>query len=457
MSYDRRTLLKYMAGTSAAGLLAGCSSTDSNTTTQGGSGNGNVDTVTTLEFTTEEQDDSTPADGETTTEGCDYQNVEPESSGGTVQLWHARTEGGTNLLNDTKSIFNNNYDHTLVLSQIPNSNFQAKLQSAIPSGEGPHIFQWAHDLAGSFDQSEFLSDQSGNIRVDPCTYSETAWSASQYGDKVIGLPWAAETVALIYNKNLVDEPPETLEDMKAIMEEYHDPDAGSFGLGYPINPYYVSGFAQAYGEEIYNGEEDSLGVTSDGVKQGLRVILNDLKPYMPRDPGGGTQKSIFVNGNAPFTIDGPWQLPNFEDTDFDVGVTTLPDLPNGGTPRPYMGVKLFYFATKMDEEQGNGTAAREFSEWYTTSRRRILNLANNGGFVPVHSQLANDDRLPANVKGYAQQVSNGYPMPANPKMNQVWGPFGDAVTQAFNGNGNLDDLLATAEENIRNNWSDSGN
>jgi arabinogalactan oligomer/maltooligosaccharide transport system substrate-binding protein len=268
----------------------------------------------------------------------------------------------------------------------------------------------------------------------------------------MGRPWAAETVALIYNKSLVDEPPETLEDMKAIMEEHHDPDGGMFGLGYPINPYYVSAFAQAYGEEIYNGEENSLGITSDEVKKGLRVLLDDLRPYMPDDPGGGIQKSIFTNGNAPFTIDGPWQLPALKDADFEVGVTTLPDLPDGGTPRPYMGIKLLFFGTKMDEEPTNGAAAREFAEWYTTNRRRMLNLANNGGFVPVHADLADDSRLPENVSGYARQVQTGYPMPANSNMNQVWGPFGDAITQAFNGNGDLDDLLATAEENIRHNW-----
>lgn len=434
-----------MAGTSAAGLLAGCSGGGSETTTESGPA---TDTVTT--FT-----DAPMTGSGTQTAACSQGLVEPESEAASASLWHARTEAGTNLLNDTQSIFNSEYGHDISLSQIPNSNFQTKLRSAIPSGDGPHLFQWAHDLAGSFANSDFLSDQSGNIRIDDCQFTDVAWDAAKYQDMTIGLPWAAETVSLIYNKSIVDEPPETLSDMKSIMEDYHNPQQGQYGLGYPINPYYVSGFAQAYGEAIYDGEADELGITTDSVKKGLRVILNDLKPYMPRDPGGSAQKSVFTNGDAAFTIDGPWQLSNFDDTDFDVGVTPVPSLPDGGTFRPYMGVKLFYFARKMNNEPANGAAAREFAEWYTTSQTRILNLANNGGFVPVHSKLADHPRLPANVKGYAQQVQTGFPMPANPNMNQVWGPFGDAVLQAFNGNGQLDTLLDEAATEIQNAWSDN--
>lgn len=446
-----------MAGTSAAGFLAGCGG-DSGNTTEGGP---ETDTVTTLQMGNGGNgDDGTPTGSETPSDdgngsGCSYETVQPEGAGGTAQLWHARTEGGTNLLNDTQSIYNNKFDSEVSLSQIPSSNFQAKLQSAIPSGEGPQIFQWAHDLAGSFDQSGFLSDQSGNLDVDPCQYTETSWQAAQYDGKVIGVPWAAETVALIYNKDIVDSPPETLSEMKSIMDDYQNQSKGKFGLGYPINPYYVSAFAQAYGEEIYNGEEDELGITSDAVKKGLRVIFDDLQPYMPRDPGSGPQNSIFVSGNAPFTIDGPWQLQNIKDAGINYGVTTLPNLPDDGTPRPYMGVKLFYFAKKMREENANTKAGRGFAQWYSTNPKRILNLANQGGFVPVHSALSDHPDLPADVKGYAKQVANGYPMPANPKMNQVWGPFGDAVTQAFNGNGKLDDLLKTAKQNIKNNWKNA--
>jgi arabinogalactan oligomer/maltooligosaccharide transport system substrate-binding protein len=444
MPSKRRPLLKAIAGGSAMGLLAGCTEETDQTTQNPNS--------TPIETATTFTDDPPRTDG---TDTCDDDTVEPSSGSEQFDLWVALTDGEANLLRDANQLFANNYGHSVALSNIPNSNYEAKIQSAIPSGEGPHMFLWAHDFAGSYWESDFLADKRDPVRVDPCQYTDQAWQAAQYDGHLVGLPFAAESVALIYNKSIVDEPPETLPEMTAIMDEHHDPENGSFGLGYPINPYYVSPFAQAFGKRIYNPADDELHLTSDAVKQGLRVVLDDLKPYMPRDPGGGTQKSIFANGNAAFTVDGPWQLAAFEDTDFEVGVTTLPTLPDGGLPRPFTGIKLLFFAKRMREQTPSTQAAREFAEWYTTNVRRVLTLANNGGFVPVNSQVADDDRLPSKVQSYARQIEDGYLMPSTPKMKQVWGPFGDAVTQAFNDNGNLDDLLSTAEENIRNNWAET--
>ena len=441
MAYDRRKLLKYMAGTSAAGLLAGCGG-GGNGNGNGGNGNGDDETVTT--FT------------QTETEECGgYPNLEPESSEGSVLYWHSRSEGEVNILENSRDAFNDQYDPSLSLSRIPSSNFQAKLQSAIPSGEGPHLFEWAHDVAGSYDESGFLADKSDSLRVQPCQYTDRAWNAAQYKDQTIGLPYAAETVTLIYNADVVDEPPETLEEMKSIMDDYHDPGAGQYGLGFPINPYYVSGFAQAYGTDIYNGEEDSLGVASDDVLKGLNVVFQELLDYMPEDPGAGAQNGIFTNGNAAFHINGPWQLATLNDAGLNYGLTTLPELPDGGTPRPYMGVRLIYFAKKAAEESTNGQAAREYAEWFTTNQRRILEHANEGGFIPVHETLAENEELPSNVQSYAQQVRQGYPMPANPKMNQVWGPFGDALTNAFNNPGQLESELESAAESIQQAWEDA--
>jgi arabinogalactan oligomer/maltooligosaccharide transport system substrate-binding protein len=216
----------------------------------------------------------------------------------------------------------------------------------------------------------------------------------------------------------------------------------------------VSGFAQAYGEEIYDGEADELGVNTDAVAKGLRLVVEDLKQFMPNDPGYGPQASVFKDGNAAFHINGPWELSNINEAGINFGVAPLPDLPDDGTARPYMGVKLVYFATKMDAdgEADNAQAAREYAEWFTTKDTRLLNLANQGGFVPVRIGLAGNENLPDNVKAYAQQVATGFPMPQNTKMNQVWGPFGDAVQNAFNNPGNLESALEAAEQAIRNNW-----
>jgi maltose-binding protein MalE len=58
------------------------------------------------------------------------------------------------------------------------------------------------------------------------------------------------------------------------------------------------------------------------------------------------------------------------------------------------------------------------------------------------------------MAAFARQFEDAYPMPQNPKMDQVWNPFGDAVVQTFNGNGDLGENLAAAEAEIRADWAD---
>ena len=446
-SRTRRAVLATL-GSVAATPVAGCTS-DPETATDTEPDSLQIPETTHTRFGSER---STSRDSPT----CAFESVEPERGSGTATLWVDRTPAELQLLAGTKAIFESRYEPTLAYDDVPGGTFQAKLQSAVPAGEGPHLFEWAHDLAGSYWESGLLSDQREALRVDPCQYVDTAWDAANWNSHTIGLPVAAETVALLYNKEYVETPPETLGEMEATMAAYHDPENGQFGLGYTINPYFVSGFAQAYGGEIYDTENDELGLTDDALIKGLSVVYDDLRPYMPRDPARSTQAAVFTQGNAPFTIDGPWQLPGYDSTDFEVGVTTLPSLPEGGQPRPYVGVALLYFTSEMAEQTPESVAAREFAEWYTTNPRRILNLANNGGFVPVHDQIAGHPELPSRVRGFTQQVAAGYPMPASPRMAQVWSPFRDALVRAFNADSpDLDGLMASAERQIRANWAES--
>ena len=439
---DRRALLR-AGGLAGVGLLAGCSDEED---MDGSTTNGTAEGTTTVTETS-----PAPAD-------CPEGPIEADEEPGTATLWHNRLDGRTisetDLIETARSQFNSVTDHSIETSRIPDSSFVAYLTADIPEGDGPYLFEWRHSRAGRFDSDGYLSDQSGNVDIPKCMITDSARRAARYRGKRIGVPWAAETVALFYNEDMVDSPPETLAEMKSVMSDYHDPENGKYGLGFPVDAFYVSGFAQAYGEDIYDGEADELGLNTDEVQKGLRVVMEDLKPYMPEGTSRGDQRPVFENGNAPFYIGGPWDLSALRDAKaVDLGVTTLPDLSDGGTPRPYMGVKLFYFASKMDTGASAG-AARDFAEWFASNEQLLLEHANKGNFIPVHAGLVDDPAMPDSMAAFARQFEDAYPMPQNPKMDQVWNPFGDAVVQTFNGNGDLGENLAAAEAEIRADWAD---
>ena len=429
MSMDRRTALKYL-GTGALVTSAGCASV-------------------------QEQDQTTTAndDGAAETESGSGDATETtESSGpaGEATAWYQLADTELGAREESLKSFNDASKHTVDGSDI--SDLKKKTTSAIPAGQGPQVFEWAHDWVGDYHQRGFVVDQSDQLSVSLDQFTDAAAGAVQFDGSVVGLPHAAETVALVYNKDIVDEPPETVADMKSAMEEYHDPDNGKYGLGYPVNSYFVSGWAQAFGGYYFDPEKDPmLGLSQPETVKGFEFLFDNLKQFMPKDPGYEAQAAAFAEGNAAFAINGPWYLATLNKKGVDVGVTTLPT-PEGGEARPYTGITLWYFSKAMKEGGASAAAARSFVEWYTTNEDLSLKAAEELGSIPVLKSLAGSDELPPKVQGFSKSVQQGVPMPTHPKMNKVWGPLDSAITKAFNGDASVKDAMSQAEQSIRKNW-----
>jgi arabinogalactan oligomer/maltooligosaccharide transport system substrate-binding protein len=428
---DRRSALKRFGGMATVAALAGCVGVQESDSTQ------------------------TPGDGGDTESSGDEETATdtPAGPAGEATLWYARSDAEAKTLKENIAAFNEQSRHSAKGSDL--ADLQKKLTSAIPAGQGPQAFGWAHDLAGDYFERGFLSDQSDQLDVSLDNFTETAQAAATYEDNTIGLPFSAETVGLLYNRELVDEPPETLSEMKSIMEEYHDPSNNQYGLGYPLNPYFMSAWAHAFGGYYFDPDADEpLGLSNEETLRGFRTVIEDLFPYSPKDPAYGPQAAAFADGNAPFAINGPWYLGTIADKGVDAGVTSLPS-PEGGSPEPYTGISLWYFTSQMDENEANAEAARSFAEWYTTNEDLHMDLAETHGFIPVLDSIADADGLPSKVQGFSAAVSQGRMLPADPRMNQVWTPLENAFTNALNGDAELKAAMESAEEEIRSKWNQS--
>lgn len=408
MTLDRRTLLGALTSAGVAGM-AGCASV--------------------------EEDDA-----ENGSEDA------PEAAAGEAELWYALSEGELAIVEDAIETFNDESEYAIVGEDV--AELEDQITTSIPAGEGPETFFWAHDWLGDFVESQFVVDRADSVGVDLDVFTEAGRDAVQFDGGVYGLPVSAETVALFYNTDLVDEPPETFDEFVDAMEEHHDPANNQFGLSYPLDPYFYSAFAHAFGGFYFDDETRSLGLTNDETIEGFQFVLDELDPYMPNDPDYDAQAAVFAEGNAPFAINGPWE---FGGVDFDVGVAKIP-APEGGTPAPYSGIQVAYFADAITEDADRAAAAHEFMDWYTTNVDVLRTLAEEQGFIPVHEDLAGDEDLPEMVQGFSASAADGTPMPADQRMNQVWGPVEDAFMNAYTGDMDLLPAMEEAEERIRDNW-----
>lgn len=367
-------------------------------------------------------------------------------------LWHDFASSEEDDLEGYLDEFNDGRETELEADAV--SDLEEQLNTGIPAGEGPPSFAWAHDWVGVFEDQEFLYDGSDDLEIDlEATYTEAAVDAVSYDGGVYGLPYAAETVSLMYNTDLVDSAPETVDEMVAIMEDYHDPEAGQYGLSYPaVDPYFVSAWIHAFGGYYFDDESGELGLELDETIEGVEFLADNFWPYVAADPGYEDQTAVFSDGNAPFAIQGPWELGGFREGGVDTEVAPLPTA-DGEDPSPYTGIQMWYFTTEVgdgDDEVRETTI--DWAEWYTTNEEVILQSADSHGFIPVHQDYIDDDELGEDVEMFAETVEMGIPMPTDPRMDQVWDPVEEALESVFNEDATARDAFEDAAARVRDNW-----
>ncbi|QLG48171.2 extracellular solute-binding protein [Natrinema halophilum] len=369
------------------------------------------------------------------------------SGGNDAALWHDFTDAEKDTVDGFLEQFNDETDHEIEASSI--SNLGDQLETALPSNDGPMSFAWAHDWVGKEHEDGNLYDATDDIDVDvDSTYTEVAAGAVRWEDNLYGLPYGAETTALLYNKDLVDEPPETADEMVSIMERV-DTD---YGIACPGEVYNISGYLQAFGGVLYDAGADDLGVDSDEVVEGLEFARDNIYEHSPEDLQIDGNVSVFQDGNAPFIITGPWNISGFSDAGIDVGVTTLP-APNGGEPTPYTGIQMWYFTSRLGEADDDVfDATTAWGEWYTTTKDVATTNAEEHALIPVLTEVIEGGELSDQVKSFSDSVEMGMAMPANSKMDAVWAPVKSAIQNVVGSGNDPQSELESAAEEIRGNW-----
>ncbi|WP_297092640.1 extracellular solute-binding protein [Thermococcus sp.] len=382
--------------------------------------------------TTSTPSETTTTPSETTTTPTTTTTTPPETEcgSGKVVIWHAMQPNELQVFQSLAEEYMAMCpDVEIVFEQKP--NLEDALKAAIPAGQGPDLFIWAHDWIGKFADAGLLEPIDDYVTDDILNqFAPMAQEAMQYKGHFYAMPFAAETVAIIYNKDMVSEPPKSFDEMKAIMEKYNDPNNEKYGIAYPVNAYFISAWAQAFGGYYFDDKTEMPGLDKPETIEGFEFFFQNIWPYMAPTADYNTQQSIFLEGRAPMMVNGPWSIASVKDAGINFGVVPLPPITKDGKeywPRPYGGVKDIYFAAGIK----NKDAAWKFVKWFTTSPEVIKELSLQLGYIPVLTPVLNDPDIKNDpvIYGFGQAVQHAYLMPKSPKMGAVWGGVDGAINE----------------------------
>lgn len=369
-----------------------------------------------------------------------------------IEFGVAMTDAEINAIQKQINSFEQQYPGVKVtLHNYP--DLRAAVQASLQVNQGPTVFTWAHDWIGSFADKYIIPiDQYVDSSVSS-KYYESAYTAGVYKGHVYGLPYAAETVALVYNKAFITNPPKTFDQMQQIMKNWMSSKGpGYYGISYQIDPYFVSAWVHAFGGYYYNDTTGLVGINSTGTKNGISFILNNFKPYMSSaDVGHDAQLGLFVSGMTPMIITGPWDIGKIKSSKIDFGVAPLPSIVLSNStiliPKPYSGVRLMYLS-KLAQNQGTDKvlAGVLFILWFTLNPAVAKGLAQDIGYIPILNALVNDPDLKQipQIFGYQEQLNHSIPMPKSPQMSAVWDALGTAIPAIWSGQP-INDVLNAAQ------------
>jgi maltose-binding protein MalE len=264
---------------------------------------------------------------------------------------------------------------------VPDADFKQKMGISAPGGAGPDIFgPIAHDWIGEFAIQGIALEVPESVIDGKDDVIPVAFEASTVEGKLYAMPIFVESVALIYNKDMVPTPPTTWADLVTMATGLT---AGeTYGFGFPLlEQYHEGAFFHGFGSYVFQYEAgvfntEDIGLNNAGgveASKFLRDMFHTQQPPMPavaidRTNQHLVQEGMMEAGQLAMTINGPWREAPLTTAGINYGVAKLPTLPNGQPMKPFLGVQV-WGANAYSEK---GEAALDFIALSSVTNRFVV-------------------------------------------------------------------------------------
>mgnify|MGYP002640428595 CR=1 FL=1 len=302
---------------------------------------------------------------------------------------------------------------------------------------------------------------------DPANNTAVACDGN-FDSELFGAPLSGESVALFYNKTLLNELNGS-PDAEGTWEEIianamihntvgdETTDAFSYFRLDVGNAYDMHFAGTAFGFDLFGENHlDKTMANLDSVEMvnALTWLNEDLRPalnnYNSSTLDGESNRTAFENGELPYIIDGPWSISRYKEASvdeddnvlFEWGVTKIPTI-GGVQPVTFSGVQIAAVYKGTNE----ATAAFTFVEFMTSDEGLAIMYAATNKLpalkdVSTVAGVAADEYL----SGISAQLAFSHPMPIIPEMGNFWSNAGTMYSSAWNGTATPQEAADTAQE-----------
>jgi arabinogalactan oligomer/maltooligosaccharide transport system substrate-binding protein len=419
-------------------LLAACGNSGSNSNTSQGTTTSNTSGGSQSSTNTGSGDSDAAADDE----------LQPEP-GAKLVVWESKEEKP--FIEAVGKKFEELYGVPVVVEEVPGGDQGGRLATDGPAGLAADVLTMPHDHIGPAATAGLILPNDYFEEETRASSVESAIIASTYNGILYGYPKSVETYALFYNKDIIDTPPTTWDEVIEFAKGYNNVSNNQFAIMWEVgNAYFGYPFIASYGGYIFgnNGSDpNDIGVNADGAIKGFE-LFKKLKEILPLNTGDITwdvKTQLFLDGKLAINIDGPWAVANFRGQ-VNFGIAPLPAMEDGTPMISFSGVKSYY----VNSYSKYPNAARLFAHFASSKENQLLNYEMTG-IIPANKEAGEDPTIKNDpvIGGFFEQFVNSNPMPTIPEMQAVWDPVAGALATVWNEQADVKAILDTAAQTIR--------
>jgi arabinogalactan oligomer/maltooligosaccharide transport system permease protein len=350
-----------------------------------------------------------------------------------LTLWHSYRGAERDALDRIVSNWNASHPETPVETlAVPYEAFAQKLTASIPRGQGPDLFIHAHDRIGDWADSGLIAPIEADSHASTLEpFMPVTRRALRYDDELWGWPLAFKSVALFYNRELVDEPPETTDELLAMARRLSENDSNVYGLAYQADSfYYHAPWLFGFGGGIFTSKgEVRLDRPENARSLAFAANLQD-EDIVPEEPTYAVVKNLFNSGRAATTIQGPWFLGSIDES-IDYGVAPLPTVSETDQrATPFLTVDAAIVSKRSEHPE----AARRFARHLATGEAARTRLEVGRQLVALSEVYGESGpELSETMQAFRRQADHARPMPNQPAMRSVPEPFARGLRSVLRG------------------------
>ena len=319
-----------------------------------------------------------------------------------------------------------------------------------PAGIGPDVFFSNYNRLAGFVDSELVDE----YPLPEGRYSDLVAEKTTIDGKTYGAPINMDSYFLIYNKDLLPEPPKTFAELEALSEDpfYAEGDRSTAFLAPFIAPAIFQGILVGFGGYIFgdNGKNpDDIGLNSPGAIEAARYV----KSWFDRWPAGMIDpradiliKDLFIAGKTAAYIGGSWDWGQVQDSGINLGAAKIPTLPNGNETMYDSGGRGWFLSNYSKNKEG----ARLLMDYLTTEENQEL-LFDMASLIAA-SAAAQENLKKRNdqmVNAVVEQTQFSVPMPKIPEISEYNALFFDVYFEIFAGTKDIQQGLDDGVQSYR--------